>query len=314
MSNGMFTDGGRVRIPEIPPEEDMRPREDIESEDSIFQVLYDTIIGEQGIPEGVSAEAIAAIRGDFGPTSTPDELREVAQQIADAGGFDEWYAQQDLEGPPEELPTELEEEPYEPVEIDDPFIDYDPVFPIELPEPEGGGATAAPEVTEDVTEETPTTVEAGAGDIEPEAGYVYEGGGIFRDQETGRVVEQEIQGDDPYVVGEVYSTGPTPIQEDVTADDTTRPGVGIVFAPVTTPSTGTDTTGTAGEGTTVGDGTGDDAGDGTGTGERRGMFEDKFTPFMTSIGYTPVQLQQLVTPPKKDYMRELDGLFGRLLG
>ena len=83
---------------EILPEDDMRPREDIEGEDSIFQVLYDTIIGEQGIPEGVSAEAIAAIRGDFGPTSTPDELREVAQQIENAGGWDQWLASQ--EDPP----------------------------------------------------------------------------------------------------------------------------------------------------------------------------------------------------------------------
>lgn len=238
--------------------------------------------------------------------------REEEEAIVNIGVIDPL-----LTGDPGDLfepDTPLEEAPYEPVEIDAPFIDYDPVFPVELPEAEGGGATAAPEVTEDITEETPTTVEAGAGDIEPEAGYVYEGGGIFRDQKTGRVVEQEIQGDDPYVIGEVYSTGPTPIQEDVTADDTTRPGVGIVFAPVTTPSTGTDTTGTTGEGTTAGDGTGDDAGDDAGTGERRGMFQDKFTPFTTSIGYTPVQLQQLITPPKKDYMRELDGLFGRLLG
>jgi hypothetical protein len=34
---------------------------------------------------------------------------------------------------------------------------------------------------------------------------------------------------------------------------------------------------------------------------------------MTSIGYTPVQLQQLIAPPKKDYVRELDGLIGRSL-
>ena len=76
---------------------------------------------------------------------------------------------------------------------------------------------------------------------------------------------------------------------------------------------GTDTGGTGGgQAGNGGDGTGD--GDGSGDGERRGMFQDKFTPFTTSIGYTPVQLQQLITPPKKDYMRELDGLFGRLLG
>ena len=83
---------------DIPPEDDMRPREDIEGEDSIFQVLYDIIIGEQGIPEGVSAEAIAAIRGDYGPTSTPDELREVAEQIENAGGWDQWLEQQEVEG------------------------------------------------------------------------------------------------------------------------------------------------------------------------------------------------------------------------
>ena len=111
---GMF--GQRAPEMEILPEEDMRPREDIESEDSIFQVLYDTIIGEQGIPEGVSPEAIAAIRGDFGPTSTPDELREVAQQIANAGGFDQWLAsqeetQEEVNDMMDQMETEMTEEP-----------------------------------------------------------------------------------------------------------------------------------------------------------------------------------------------------------
>ena len=46
---------------------------------------------------------------------------------------------------------------------------------------------------------------------------------------------------------------------------------------------------------------------------RAGKDASMFTPFMTSIGYTPVQLQQLVAPPKKDYFRELDGLIGRSL-
>jgi hypothetical protein len=34
---------------------------------------------------------------------------------------------------------------------------------------------------------------------------------------------------------------------------------------------------------------------------------------MTSIGYQPVQMQQLIAPPKKDYFRELDSLIGRSL-
>jgi len=59
------------------------------------------------------------------------------------------------------------------------------------------------------------------------------------------------------------------------------------------------------------DGNGDD-GNGMGAG---GMLspDGAFKPFMTSIDYTPVQLQQLVAPPKKDYFRELDGLIGRSL-
>ena len=79
---------------EVLPGDVIGPTEDLGIEDSIFKILMETIIGEQGIPEGVSAEAIAAIRGDFGPTSLPEELQEIAIEIAEAGGFDEWLAQQ----------------------------------------------------------------------------------------------------------------------------------------------------------------------------------------------------------------------------
>ena len=89
--------------------------------------------------------------------------------------------------------------------------------------------------------------------------------------------------------------------------------------PSDTPDTGTDETGTAGEGegdgtgTGTGTGSGEGEGDGTGTGERRdGLFDD-YQKFMTNIGYQPVQLQQLIAPPKKDYFRELDNLIGRSL-
>ena len=87
--------------------------------------------------------------------------------------------------------------------------------------------------------------------------------------------------------------------------------------PSDTPDTGTDETGTAGEGTGTGTGTGtgegDGDGDGTGTGEKRdGLFGD-YKDFQYSIGYQPVQMQQLIAPPKKDYFRELDNLIGRSL-
>ena len=122
---------------EMSPEDIIGPTEDFGVEDSIFQILYDTIIGEQGIPEGVSPEVLEALRGDFGPTTTPEELQEIAIDIAEAGGFDEWLAQQDLEGPPEELPTELEEE----VDIDadttlEDEIGVEPDMPIDIPFPD----------------------------------------------------------------------------------------------------------------------------------------------------------------------------------
>jgi hypothetical protein len=44
------------------------------------------------------------------------------------------------------------------------------------------------------------------------------------------------------------------------------------------------------------------------------MFDPRFTPYMSSIGYTPVAVPQLIGPVKKDYDVAIDGLFGRLLG
>jgi hypothetical protein len=37
-----------------------------------------------------------------------------------------------------------------------------------------------------------------------------------------------------------------------------------------------------------------------------------FDPYMATIGYQPVQVQQAIAPPQKDYMRELDGMLLRL--
>ena len=79
---------------EIPPEDVIGPTPNLGDADDIFQILFDTIIGEQGIPEGVPPEVIEALRGDFGPTTIPAELQEVAIEIAEAGGFEEWLAQQ----------------------------------------------------------------------------------------------------------------------------------------------------------------------------------------------------------------------------
>lgn len=338
---------------EIDPAEDIGPTETLE--DSIFQILMETIIGEQGIPEGVSAEVIEAIRGDFGPTAAPEQLREVAEQIAEAGGFDQWLEQQDIVlGDPGQIDEDTTQSPVETVFNEDGTITtiIDPTL-ITLPpllgdpevEGEGGGGSTAPGEEEETEEEADAIVPDYSDLVNPEFEVPEPPEGevgipeFYRVDEDGNVTVI-LDPDNPVVVdpdrvpGHVDTTTPgtypesgyvTDEQEETTVPTPSEPSI------VITPSlpggsnagggaSGSDqiTTGGSGGGTGTGvgtgsgDGTGD--GDGSGDGERKGMFEDKFTPFTTSIGYTPVQLQQLITPPKKDYMRELDGLFGRLLG
>jgi hypothetical protein len=48
-------------------------------------------------------------------------------------------------------------------------------------------------------------------------------------------------------------------------------------------------------------------------------MKPEFEPFMTALNYQPVQLQQQITPARKDYMQQLDALidrslFGKMLG
>ena len=82
----------------IQPGEGMEPTQELGAEDTIFQILMETIIGEQGIPEGVSAEAIEAIRsGIDSATISPRQLQEIAIDVAEAGGFDEWLESQQQE-------------------------------------------------------------------------------------------------------------------------------------------------------------------------------------------------------------------------
>ena len=135
-------------------------------------------------------------------------------------------------------------------------------------------------------------------------------------------VEEEVPAEEPEQPTE--ETEPTPSTEQPTEQPTPteeapetseQPGT---ETPSDTPTTGTDETGTAGEDDAPTTGTGSEPGEGedgngTGDGEKRdGLFDD-YQEFMTSIGYQPVQLQQLIAPPKKDYFRELDNLIGRSL-
>ena len=77
-SEGMLT-GGRDDPFEIPPEDDIGPTEDLLSEDNIFQILYDSIIGEQGVPEGTSAEVLSMLEGR--PINSQAQLEAAVNQI-----------------------------------------------------------------------------------------------------------------------------------------------------------------------------------------------------------------------------------------
>ena len=364
---------------EIPPEDVIGPTPNLGDADDIFQILFDTIIGEQGIPEGVSPEVIEALRGDFGPTTIPAELQEVAIEIAEAGGFDEWLAQQPTGDPGDlfEPDTGFEEDTdfSLPDQVEINLEDFQKIYssnpdddnylnPDEYME---GGTYTDPEtgtvyvinIPPDLTDTEEDAGGGGGGDaggdaggdgpvkgdpvrqapIDPERPWEYIGNGRFRNVTTGEIVTDPNYdpNNDLYEVGGVYSRGdeeslepepepqPEPEPEVTPLPSVTGPikGDPTRQAPIQ-PDDG-DGAGDGdgdGAGDGDGDGDGDGAGDGDGDGDGTGIGtgaggmlspDGAFKPFMTSIGYTPVQLQQLIAPPKKDYVRELDGLIGRSL-
>lgn len=258
---------------EIDPADVVGPTEELGIEDSIFQILYDTIIGEQGIPEGVSAEVIDAIKGDFGDAAGAEDLRAIAEQIAEAGGFDQWLEQQDIVlGDPGQIDEDTTQSPVETVFEDDGTITtiIDPTL-ITLPpllgdpvieDTIGGGATASPE-----TEGEPQATEP-----EPEANQVIpdysdlvnpefevpeapEGvTGIpefYRVDEDGNVTVI-LDPDNPILIppervpGHVDTTTPgtypesggvTAEQEETTTPTTSGPSIVIAPPPASTPTT-----------------------------------------------------------------------------
>jgi len=190
----------------------------------------------------------------------------------------------DFPGGPAPIPEQEPEQPTEPTTPAEPTTPTEPTEPTTPTEP----VPPAEEVPETPTEPTPPAEEP----------------------------EQPTEETEPTPPTEQPTEQPTPTEE--APETPEQPGT---ETPSDTPTTGTDETGTAGEGegdgtgtgTGTGTGEGEGEGDGTGTGERRdGLFDD-YQEFMTSIGYQPVQLQQLIAPPKKDYFRELDNLIGRSL-
>lgn len=104
--------------------------------ENIFEILSQIMTGTQGTIGGLAPETVAALRSGIDPSADEEELETIAQQILEAGGYLEWLEQQDQEGPPEELPTELEEEIDIGTDTIDTDVEVDPDMPIYIPFPD----------------------------------------------------------------------------------------------------------------------------------------------------------------------------------
>lgn len=202
------------------------------------------------------------------------------------------------EGGGSSAPEEREEE----TEAADTVIpDYSDLVSPEFEVPEPPGETGIPDFYEVDEEGTVTTV------LDPD-----------NPLDPARVPEH-VDVDTP---GTYPENGYVRDEQDETVTSPAPSGPDIVIAPslpgglLGGGADGTDqiSTGGDGGGTGTGQGTGDGEGSGDGTAPRQGMFDPRFTPYMSSIGYTPVAVPQLIGPVKKDYDVAIDGLFGRLLG
>ena len=148
-------------------------------------------------------------------------------------------------------------------EMPETIVDLEPEFDVEpiefeMPTDTTGGAIGGE------VEPEPETV---APPVVEENNWEYMGDGVFKHIETGSTKQEQITGEDPYVVGDTYS-GPDP--EGITETEEDSFNFIDIFPDTFDDTTGVDTIGTgdgagAGDGTGTGDGTGDGTGEGTGT-------------------------------------------------
>ena len=202
------------------------------------------------------------------------------------------------EGGGSSAPGEREEETEE---SDTVVPDYSDLVSPEFEVPEPPGETGIPDYYEVDEEGNVTTVLDPDNPLDPER------------------VPEHVDVDTP---GTYPESGYVRDEQDEPVTSPAPSGPDIVIAPslpgglLGGGADGTDqiSTGGDGGGTGTGQGTEDGEGSGDGTAPRQGMFDPRFTPYMSSIGYTPVAVPQLIGPVKKDYDVAIDGLFGRLLG
>lgn len=91
---GMFAGVNNNEMP--PPGDDQRPSENIGGEDSPFDIIMRSVVGQIGNPDDISPEVVAVVNGYLDGSSS-SELEEVGRQIVEAGGFEQWLATQNIQ-------------------------------------------------------------------------------------------------------------------------------------------------------------------------------------------------------------------------
>ena len=81
---------------EIDPSEQIGPTEELGAEDSPFDIIMRSIVGQIGDPSNLDPETVRAINSAVEGYNS-SQLQQVGQEIVDAGGFDQWLASQEQE-------------------------------------------------------------------------------------------------------------------------------------------------------------------------------------------------------------------------
>ena len=307
----------------------------VESVSEMLQQIMEG--GGQGNIAGLDPETVAAVFGTVDRAGAQD-LSSVAQEIFEAGGFEQWLESQgdvvlgDPGGIEDTTQTSTEvifDEEGNPVEIiiDPTLITLPPIIYGDFPQDEEGGGGASQGETQEQGEAGSSTAEGDEIFTSPEIFYeVLEDGTVIGAYDGEAIPEDRlpdwIRNMPAGYYPEHMETRDEDRQQPQSPSGDTGDGrvvVGLpgggIFTGGGSAGGGDQQTGGSGGGTSTGAGTSGGAGagssDGSGTGNSQtaGMFDPKFKPYQSRVGYQPVAIPGLVLP---DYAQSLNGLFKRL--
>jgi len=87
-------DPSNIGLNEIPPEQQQQPSDLEAGEDSPFQVVFESLFGEQGIPDNVDPKILRALQV-ANETQDASQLEAFKEEINAAGGYQQWLESQE---------------------------------------------------------------------------------------------------------------------------------------------------------------------------------------------------------------------------